>query len=74
MNFRQIDDFIYFLIGIKLNLMKYHKNIFKNYVKSVKNRRFCCFGGSAGFTEASAELFRSILTEASAEASVSVVH
>ena len=46
----------------------------KNYVKSEKNAVFCYFGGSAGFTEASAELFRPILTEASAEASVSVVH
>ena len=35
---------------------------------------FSRFGGSADFTEASAELFRPILTEASAEASVSVVH
>ena len=32
------------------------------------------FGGSAGLTEASAELFRPKFTEASAEASVSVVH
>ena len=50
----------------------------KNYVKSAKNAVFCWFGGSANFTEASAELFRPISTEASAEASaeasVSVVH
>ena len=35
---------------------------------------FCRFGGSAIFTEASAELFRPEMAEASAEASVSVVH
>ena len=46
----------------------------KNYVKSAKNVVFWCFGGSANFAEASAELFRPISTEASAEASVSVVH
>ena len=35
---------------------------------------FCCFGGSAGLAEASAEAVRRKITEASAEASVSVVH
>ena len=35
---------------------------------------FVWFGGSAALAEASAELFRPKLTEASAEASVSVVH
>ena len=41
---------------------------------SRKNVRFCRFGGSAELTEASAGLIRPIFTEASAEASVSVVH
>ena len=61
-----------------MQLMKYQFNsvltFSKNYVKSAKNVNFCCFGDSVGFTEASAELFRPILTEDSAEASVSVVH
>ena len=60
-----------------MKLIKYYFNsekIQKNYVKSAKNAVFCWFGGSANFTEASAELFRPISTEASAEASVSVVH
>ena len=42
--------------------------------KSPKIGVFCCFGGSAALAEASAELIRPKLTEASAEASVSVVH
>ena len=46
--------------------------------KMVKKRQqiaiFCCFGGSAGLAEASAEAVRRKITEASAEASVSVVH
>ena len=46
----------------------------ENYVKTVTIAVICRFGGSADFTEASAELFRPKLTEASAEASVSVVH
>ena len=40
----------------------------------MKNGGFCRFGGSAGWPKDSAELFRPILTEASAEISVSVVH
>ena len=64
---------MYFVIGTKLKLMKFVFNSV-NYVKSAKNTQFLWFGGSADFTEASAELFRPILTEASAEASVSVVH
>ena len=72
----------YFLICTKMKyhfnsvniLEKLHKVGKKNYVKLAKNRRFCWFGDSASFTEASAELFRPILTEALAEASVSVVH
>ena len=43
-------------------------------VQKPKNDVFCRFGGSANFTEASAELFRPKMAEASAEASVSVVH
>ena len=35
---------------------------------------FCRFGGSAALAEASAEAVRPKMTEASAEASVSVVH
>ena len=71
-------DLLYFLIGTKMKTMKYHFN-FVNISKKLREIRekspfFCCFGGSAGITEASAELFRLILTEASAEASVSVVH
>ena len=59
--------------------MKYHFNLVNtNFTKKLreigKNAIFCYFGGSAGFTEASAELFRPNLTEASAEASVLVVH
>ena len=68
---------IYFLIGTKMKFLKYHIN-FGNIPKKItwnrKNDVFCWFGGSADFTEASAELFRPILTEASAVASVSVVH
>ena len=61
-----------------MQLMKYQFNsvltLSKNYVKSAKNGVFGRFGGSVGFTEASAESFRPFLAEASAEASVSVVH
>ena len=42
--------------------------------KSQKITFFRWFGGSATSTEASAELFRPKMAEASAEASVSVVH
>ena len=46
----------------------------KNVQISTKNDVFCRFGGSVTFTEASAELFRPEMAEASAKASVSVVH
>ena len=70
---------MYFLIGIKLKLMKCYFNSVNNLEKlgtwnQQKIAVFLWFGGSVGFTEASAELFRPILTEASAEASVLVVH
>ena len=58
--------------------MKYFFNSENMFEKITWNQQktpfFCCFGGSADFAEASAELFRPILTEASAEASVLVVH
>ena len=46
----------------------------KNGPKFAKIGVFCCFGGSATLAEASAEAVRLKITEASAEASVSVVH
>ena len=52
--------------------------ILKKKWKMVKNSPkigvFCWFGGSAALAEASAEAVRPKMTEASAEASVSVVH
>ena len=52
-------------------IVKKNLKIAQNVVKMAFFRRF---GGSVTFTEASAELFRPEMTEASAEASVSVVH
>ena len=50
------------------------KYFLKNTPKSAKNGVFCRFGDSAASTEASPEPIRSKTAEASAEASVSVVH
>ena len=74
----RFDDFMYYLISYYFNhvisLANLHHIGEKNTWNYRKTPIFCCFGGSVGFTEASAELIRPILTEASAEASVSVVH
>ena len=66
---------------MNLNLIAQNKkcNIFTKkvvqfHVKLSKNGVFCRFGDSVDLTEASAELFRPKTAEASAEASVSVVH
>ena len=58
-------------IGKKFETFSKLKKVDQN---SPKMTFFCRFGGLAIFTEASAELFRPNFTEASAEASGSVVH
>ena len=62
------------LINFRRNWKKTIKHFWKNTPKSAKNAVFCRFGDSAASTEASAEPIRSKTAEASAEASVSVVH
>ena len=61
-------------LGRKKSRKKIGKKPWKNVLKWQKITFFRRFGGSATSTEASAELFWPKMAEASAEASVSVVH